>query len=375
MQLDYYSDLLRNGILPFWLEKGADREHGGVLSSMSERGEVLSEDKYIWSQARFLWVLSAYYNRIERRADLLELAGKTARFLLAHGRDAEGRWLYRVTREGRPVEGAISIFSDCFAVYGLNEYYRASGDRAAFAEAQRTFAQIRERVADPAFVDIAPARMKPGTKAHAVPMILTEVANELGDDSAVAFAEEVLTRFASRDPLLEYLDADYQPLPPPEGALVEPGHAIESMWFVMHVARRFGREDWIRQAAAVMRRHLEAAWDPEYGGLFLLLDARGVTPSEPHWDKKMWWPHTEALYGLLLAQRLTGERWCREWFTRVHEWSLRHFHMLGMGEWRQRLDREGRPVTEVVALPVKDPFHLPRAIILMLALEKETVCD
>lgn len=57
-----------------------------------------------------------------------------------------------------------------------------------------------------------------------------------------------------------------------------------------------------------------------------------------------------------------------QWYQRVHEWSFAHFPMAGLGEWRQRLDRQGRPVTDLVALPVKDPFHLPRAVILILQL-------
>ncbi len=70
----------------------------------------------------------------------------------------------------------------------------------------------------------------------------------------------------------------------------------------------------------------------------------------------------------MLARELTGESWCEKWFDQVYEWSFGHFAMPGIGEWRQRLDRQGNPFTQVVALPVKDPFHLPRALILSLQL-------
>jgi N-acylglucosamine 2-epimerase len=129
----------------------------------------------------------------------------------------------------------------------------------------------------------------------------------------------------------------------------------------------------VPRAAAVVRRHLEAGWDPQYGGIYLGIDAAGGSaPYLANAEKKIWWPHTEALYALLLLERMTGgERWCREWYERVHEWSFAHFPLEergGMGEWRQRLDRQGRPITELIALPVKDPFHLPRAVILILQL-------
>src|SRR2546430_1774446 len=150
-----------------------------------------------------------------------------------------------------------------------------------------------------------------------------------------------------------------------------PGHAIESMWFMLRLARRRKDRDMIRRAAEVLRWHLEAGWDPEFGGILLGIDADGRPPSLANAEKKLWWPHTEALYALLLAHHLTGERWCEEWYGRVHEWSFAHFAMPETGEWRQRLDRTGRPVKDLIALPVKDPFHLPRAVILILQLLEE----
>ena len=105
--------------MPFWFRHGIDREHGGVLTCMTEEGTVISTDKYLWSQARSAWTFAALYNRVERRPEFLRAAENSIRFLLEHGRDAQGRWVYRTTREGEISEGATSIFSDCFAVYTL----------------------------------------------------------------------------------------------------------------------------------------------------------------------------------------------------------------------------------------------------------------
>ncbi len=344
---------------------------------MTEDGQVLSDDKYVWSQARWLWTLSALYNRIEPRAEFLRLANDTVRFLLDHCRDSEGRWVYHTDRRGSAVEGAISVYSDCFAVYGLSEFYRATHSQEVLRVALETHQQIRERIAWPGFRDTAPYTLPPGRRAHAVPMILTEVTNELARTTesmelykcAAGYASEVMRHFLRSDGLVvEYLDDKHKLLCGNEGSAVVPGHAIESMWFVMHVARRLGAGSWVERAAAAIRRHLEAGWDKEYGGLFLGIDGSGLPPFIPNAEKKMWWPHTEALYALLLAERLTGARWCSEWYWKVHDWSFRHFAIPEVGEWRQRLTREGRPTTEVVGLPVKDPFHLPRAAILITQL-------
>jgi N-acylglucosamine 2-epimerase len=209
-------------------------------------------------------------------------------------------------------------------------------------------------------------------------MILTEVANELLQTTGDLRLENIISQSVTeivdhflrprRKLLLEFLSHRWEELPGPEGTAVMPGHAIESMWFVLHVARRRGDRDLVRKASEAIRWHLEAGWDKEYGGIFLGIDAEEGPPFVRHWDKKLWWPHTEALYALLLAYSLTNEQWCLDWYERVHAWSFAHFPMPGVGEWRQRLTREGNSTSEVIALPVKDPFHLPRAAILITKL-------
>ena len=310
--------------------------------------------------------------------EFLKRARQTIDFLQTHARDAQGRFVSKTTREGQHLEGATSIYSDCFVIYGISEYCRAAPDDALLRTAVEIFQRVCARVEEPDFHEVEPYTLPPSRRNHGVPMILTEVANELaqttGDLAIEAAADEYAMRVMNhfvrpeRKFLLEFLTGDYRELPPNEGTFVMPGHAIESMWFIMHWARRRGNKEMIRRAAEVVRWHLEAGWDPEYGGILLGIDAEGHTPFLPNPDKKIWWPHTEALYALLLAYRLTGQAWCAEWYDRVHEWSFAHFPMPECGEWRQRLDRKGNPTTELIALPVKDPFHLPRAVILILQL-------
>lgn len=375
-----YRRLLLDDVVPFWFRHGIDPGHGGVLSCLRDDGSVASGDKFIWSQARSVWTFSALYNRVEKRPEFLRAAENSVRFLLQYGRDAEGRWVYRTDRAGNVIDGAISIYADCFAVYGLSEYCRAAMNEQALSVAIKSFARIRRRVEDPDFHETAPYPLPTGWRNHGIPMILTEVASELaqttGDSSLESLADDYAGRVmhhflrADKGVVLEFLTRDYQELPPPAGSFVMPGHAIESMWFVMHVARRRGDQGTIRRAAEAMRRHLELGWDQEFGGIFLSRDIAGHEPYLPHSDKKLWWPHVEALYGTLLAHELTAAPWCREWYEKVASWAWSHFPAPA-GEWYQRLTREGQPTTEVIALPVKDPFHLPRAAILILQLMEQ----
>jgi len=227
-----YRDLLLDGIAPFWLRHGIDREHGGVLSVMDEVGNVLSGDKYIWSQARSVWTFAALYNRVERRPEFLDAAANSVRFLMAHGRDAEGRWVYHTDRQGAVLEGPISIYSDLFAVYGFSEYYRAARDAAVLDCALKTYERVRKRIRQPDFHETAPYSLPVGRKLHGIPMIMTEVTNELLQTTGNAELErvldasiqEILDRFLEprRGLVLEYRDHDYSELPPPEGTAVMP---------------------------------------------------------------------------------------------------------------------------------------------------------
>jgi N-acylglucosamine 2-epimerase len=359
-------------VLPWWFRHAIDHEQGGVFSMVSDAGQRLGTDKYVWSQARWLWTVSSAHNRLEKRAEFAEAARKTAQFLIKHGRGPDGRWSYRLTQDGHPVEGPISIFSDCFAVYGLSEYYRLSQDPEALDVALKTFRQICERIEDPAFCEIAPYTVKPGLRHYGVNMILLETANELsitfgGSDEVDAVAHKaadlMLNTFVQDGLIVDFLSRDYEPLPAPEGTLVIPGNVGEGMWFVTHFALRTGRREWLPKIIDVVLKGLEYGWDPEFGGLFLNRDLKGGTPLFPHGDKKAWWPHLEAIYCLALLAKLDPTNSAiSEWLERIHTWTYAHFP-LNDGEWRQRLDRQGNPVAEVIALPVKDPFHLPRTLI------------
>ncbi|MCE5270983.1 AGE family epimerase/isomerase, partial [bacterium] len=168
------------------------------------------------------------------------------------------------------------------------------------------------------------------------------------------------------------------------GRYICPGHTIEDMWFVMHWALRTDDKSLLARAAGTLRWALEKGWDKQYGGIPQFLDKSGRPPEgdtpdglEGHemvkklrgnWSNKLWWVHSEALYALLLAREQLDEPWMDEWYARVHDYTFAVFPNPNrlVGEWIQILDREGRPEEKVVALPVKDPFHIARALLLAI---------
>jgi N-acylglucosamine 2-epimerase len=99
--------------------------------------------------------------------------------------------------------------------------------------------------------------------------------------------------------------------------------------------------------------------------LFLAYDSEwGGPPKWEHAPKKFWWVHTETIYALLLAWHHSREQWCLDWHDRVMPWAFDHFPVEEHGEWTMRLTREGERPEELLSLlplPIKDPFHTPRA--------------
>jgi len=368
----YRAELLERTI-PFWMQRAIDWERGGILTCIGDDGQVISTDKYMWSQLRAIWTFAALYNRIAPRPEWLDAARHIFEFVRRYGRDEEGRWVFVVDADGRILQGATSIYADGFAIYGLTELARATDDPRAIELALATYENVQKRLARPGSYATAPYDIPPGAKAHAVAMIFALAFHELGlflqDDAILAagrdLADDVMTAFLRPEQrlLYEYVTLNNQLMDTPQGRAIVPGHAIESMWFMIHIYQHWGDDRRIRRAIDAIRWHIELGWDDEFGGILLARDAAGGDPWWPFANSKLWWPHTEALYALLLAYQLSGEDWALDWFGKVHNYAFTHFPVPQYGEWTQKLDRRGRPFTQTVALPVKDPFHLPRALI------------
>jgi N-acylglucosamine 2-epimerase len=126
----------------------------------------------------------------------------------------------------------------------------------------------------------------------------------------------------------------------PEGRCVNPGHAIETAWFIMAEAKRRGDKALLGHALEILDWSLRLGWDEKYGGILYFVDIEGKQPVQYEWDMKLFWPHTEAIYATLLAFSLTGEKKYEAWFEKVLNWTMKHFPDKKYGEWIGYLHRE-----------------------------------
>ncbi|MCU0566527.1 MAG: AGE family epimerase/isomerase [Oculatellaceae cyanobacterium Prado106] len=378
---DLYKTTLLTNIIPFWESHSVDWDQGGYFTCLDRTGQVYDTDKFIWLQNRQVWLFSMLYQQVGGQSQgetapkrWLDIAANGARFLAKHGRDESGNWYFALNRAGQPLVQPYNIFSDCFAAMAFSQYARASGDEAARAIALQAYENVLRRKDNPKGQY---SKTYPGTrpmKALAVPMILANLSLEMEwllEDETLnavldATVQEVMNDFfnAERGLMYENVAPDGSLMDSFEGRLINPGHGIEAMWFIMDIAQRRQDKETIERAIAVMLNILEFAWDKEYGGLYYFMDADGHPPQQLEWDQKLWWVHLESLVALAMGYRLTGNAACWDWYQRMHEYTWSHFADAEYGEWFGYLNRRGEVLLNLKGGKWKGCFHVPRAMYL-----------
>ena len=367
----YRNELLSN-ILPFWQKHSKDELNGGFFTCLDRTGKVYDTDKFMWLQGREVWCFSYMYKHIAPNSEWLDMALHGARFMQKHGRDQEGNWYFSLTAEGKPLVQPYNIFSDCFATMAFAALDRINPNDEWKEIAINTFENIVRRRHN---WKGNYSKIYPGTrqlKNFALPMILCNLSLELehilGSGKVNQFIPEVIH---------EVMDVFYQPehglilenVNPDgsfndsfEGRLLNPGHAIESTWFIMDLAKRMNDRALIDRAVEVLLTTLEYGWDKEYEGIFYFMDLKGAPTQQLEWDQKLWWVHVEALVALAKAYALTGDEQCAVWFERIHNYTWSHFKDEEFGEWFGYLNRRGEVLLPLKGGKWKGCFHIPRAL-------------
>jgi N-acylglucosamine 2-epimerase len=371
----YRRELLEQ-VIPFWQTHSLDRQYGGYFTCLDRAGQVYDTDKFIWLQNRQLWTFSFLYNQVEQRQDWLDIAHLGADFLAKYGRDPDGNWYFSLDQMGQPLVQPYNVFSDCFAAMAFSQYALASEREQAQDIARQAYGNVLRRKDNPKGQY---NKIYPGTrslKSLAVPMILANLSVEVGWLLTEEQLEQVLTETVTevmtdfRDPERNLLRENVAPNAMPvdcfEGRLINPGHTIEAMGFILDIAERQKDLETMHQAVEIMLSTLKFAWDTDYGGLYYFLDIQGHPPQQLEWNQKLWWVHLETLVSLALAYRLTGNNTCWQWYQRVHDYTWSHFvdPQAGpdQGEWFGYLDRQGQVLLPLKGGKWKGCFHVPRSL-------------
>lgn len=358
--------------MPFWMKHSND-EMGGYFTCLDREGRVFDTDKFMWLQGRQIWTLATLYNQVEGRAEWLDFAKHGAEFILKNGRDADGNFYFSLTREGKPLVQPYNIFSDCFAALGLGALYTATQTDQYAEIARATFMNIIRRRDN---TKGTYNKLYPGTrdlKGFSLPMILCNLSVEmehlldqqLVEDLIEEVIHEVMDVFYQADSglILESVYADGSFCDSFEGRLVNPGHVLEAMWFVMDLAVRKNDRKLIDKAIEIALRALEFGWDPDFEGILYFKDIKGHPPQQLEWDQKLWWVHIEALVCMAKAWQLTDDERCKAWFHKLHAYAYERFADPEYGEWYGYLNRRGEVLLPLKGGKWKGCFHVPRGLL------------
>lgn len=370
--IEQYKNSLLNNVIPFWLEKSGDAEFGGYFTCLEQDGEVFDTDKFVWLQCRQVWCFSMLYNLVEQKKQWLDFALSGAAFLEKHGRDADGNWYFSLTRNGDPLTQAHNIFSDCFAAMAFGQLYKATANEEHARIAVDTFHRILKRKDNPKGIY---AKGFPGTRpleGFALPMILCNLVLEmehlldpdLVEETIGAGISTIMNKFYKPEfgLILENVTPQGAFSDSFDGRLVNPGHGIEAMWFVMDLAERKGDKELAEKAKDITLQMLEYGWDNVYGGIYYFRDVKGHPPQQLEWDQKLWWVHVETLISLLKGYLHTGDKRCLEWFEKVHHYTWEHFADKDNPEWFGYLNRQGDVLLPLKGGKWKGCFHVPRGL-------------
>ncbi len=376
---DLYRSELLDSVIPFWLNKSQDAEFGGYFTCLDRDGSVYDTDKFIWLQGREVWMFSKLYNTVEPRQEWLDAAIQGAEFLRKYGHDGNLNWYFALDREGHPLVEPYNIFSYTFAVIAFGQLSIAlkSAGQVELGEeyasiAKRTFDIVLSKTDNPKGKW---SKASPGARAlktFDLPMILCNVALEIEPLLEPAFLQKAID-----DCLHEVMDVFYRPelglivealgkdgnlVDCFDGRKLNPGHAIEAMWFVMDLGKRLNRPELIKQAVDICLAEVEYGWDKEYDGIFYFMDRLGKPRHELEFDQKLWWVHLETLISLIKGYQLTGDQRCLNWFQRVHDYTWSHFRDPEYPEWYGYLNRQGEVLLPLKGGKWKGCFHVPRGL-------------
>ncbi len=374
----YRSDLVEN-IMPFWMEHGLDRVNGGVYTCLDRDGTLMDTTKSVWFQGRFGFIAAYAYNNVDKNPDWLAASKSCIDFIERHCFDTDGHMFFTVTAEGGPVQKRRYVFSECFAIIAMAEYALASGDRSYADKALALFRRTRTMLTTPGFL---PPKTTQGGFSHSITMMFFNVvvvlkkvidAPDLNEQLATSLTliEKYLLK-PEYTTILESVDEQGNLIDTIAGRVINPGHCIETAWFLMEAAPLMDDPEHVRQLGIqILDWDFEWGWDKEYGGIINFRDCRGFPPQDYSQDMKFWWPQCETIIASLYAYKLTADERYLEMHRQASEWAYSHFPDVTHGEWYGYLHRDGTVAQPAKGNIFKGPFHVPRMMIKSMLLCNE----
>ena len=366
----YRSELIDN-IMPFWMEHGLDRVNGGVYTCLDRDGKLMDTTKSVWFQGRFGFICAYAYNNIEKRQEWLDASLSCIKFLEDHCADTDGHKFFTVTAEGEGIQKRRYVFSECFCAIAMAEYAKATGSKEYAEKALKEFQNIRRMMATPGFL---PAKTTVPGRSHSIIMILLNVAVIVKQviehpdlDAQIESSLYDIEHYFMHpefEALLESVTPEGGLIDTIAGRVINPGHCIETAWFIMECAKDRADCDHLNEVALrILDWSWKWGWDEQYGGIINFKDCKNFPPQDYSQDMKFWWPQCETIIATLYAYKLTGDEKYLEMHRLANDWTFKHFKDTEYPEWYGYLHRDGSVAQPAKGNIFKGPFHIPRMLI------------
>lgn len=389
--------VLEENILRYWLTQMVDREHGGFYGRRDACDRLWPDaPKAAVLNARILWAFAAAYRVLGR--DEYRLAALRAKnYILDHFIDRqEGGVYWMLDSEGCPLDTKKQTYAIGFTIYGLSEFYRATGDEQALQEALRLYHDVERHAYDPVsggYIEALTRQWGPigdmrlsekdenGSRTMNTHLHILEPYTNLlrclsgaGQGRTAIGTEEdarrlraslrnLISIFTTRiqNPENGHLDLFFDDQWRGRRDIVSYGHDIEAAWLLTEALEVLGDEGLTRQTMSLVRRLALAAEEGLQPSGALLNERRKGEDGAAEDAMFVWWVQCECIIGLVdqwqhFSDAEALERAHRCWtFTREHLIDWEH------GEWYWSAKADGtRNLEEDKAGPWKCPYHNAR---------------
>lgn len=373
---------LNSHILPYWINRMVDRQNKGFYGRIDGHDQVdPGAGKGSVLNARLLWTFSAAFNATHEE-DYLNMANRAYDYCLRNfiNRDQGGvYWL--LDYAGKPVDKKNQIYALAFMMYGLSEYYRATGISDAEENSIKLFRLIEKYSFDPdqngyfeAFdenwklmedlrLSDKDANEKKTMNTHLhILEAYTNLYRTWDDSHLLEQIKNLIRLFFDRiiDPETFHFRLFFDENWISRDSTISFGHDIEGSWLIQEAAQVTGDEELITRsrenAVRMVDQVMHEGFD-EDGGLFYEAAGKDILDTDKHW-----WPQAEALVGLVNAWQNTANPIYLEQTFRVWNYIKNHMIDKKNGEWFFKLSKEGKPYRqEDKAGFWKCPYHNSRA--------------
>ncbi len=318
---------LTTNILPYWSGKMTDNVNGGFYGRIDAKEQVFpNEDKGGILNARILWTFSSAY-RVLKDTAYLRLATRAKDYILAHFIDNQYGGAYRsVNSKGGLSDTRKQTYTQTFFIYGLAEYYRATGDKEALKTAKEIFEAFEKyaldresngyfevfsrdwnRVRDRLIGESSDKDEKTmNTHLH----ILEAYANlyRVWPDKRMTdrlknlveiFLDKIVDKKTSH--LICFSDKNWNST----SSVDSYGHDIEASWLLYEAAHLLGDPKLLAKVRETSIKIANAAAEGLQSDGSMINEKNYVTGSIK--TERSWWPQAETVVGYMNAFELTGD--------------------------------------------------------------------